>query len=84
MCHVSRIYTLVVHACVLKVTDEWLTRSLTHWSRVVLGKLSVPQLADMCEALCGAHILLLRVQEYATRPYPEPNDLTSRIPILFL
>jgi len=47
----------------LKVADEWLTRSLIHWSRVVHGKLKVPQLADMCEELCGAHILLLRLQE---------------------
>jgi hypothetical protein len=75
MCHASRIYTLVVNAYVLRAADEWLTRSLTYWNRVVLGKLRVPQLADMCQAFCGAHILLLRVQEYATRPYPEPDDL---------
>jgi hypothetical protein len=84
MFHVSRIYTLVVHAYVMKVADEWLTRSLTHWSRVVLGKLRVPHLGDMCQAFYGAHVLLLHVQEYATRPYPEPDDLTSRTPILFL
>jgi len=71
MFHVSHIHTLVVHAYVLKAADEWLTRSPTHWSRVVLGKLRVPQLGDMYQTFCEAHLLLLRVQECATRPYPE-------------
>jgi len=84
MCHVSRVYALVVQACVLKDAAEWLTCSLTQWGRAVLGKLRVPQLADMCQASCGAQILLLLVHKYATRLYPEPDDLTSRIPILFL
>jgi hypothetical protein len=32
---------LIVHAYVVKIAVEWLTRSLTHWSRVVLDKLRV-------------------------------------------
>jgi hypothetical protein len=86
MCDVSRIYTLVVHTYVVKVAVEWLARSLAHSLTGAEWFLArrFPLLADTCQAFCGAQILLLRVQEYATRPFHEPDDLTPLIPTLFL